>query len=94
MTANEDGGGISDGNEEMVRSIFLTELDLAAIGFGVAGVTEEFVRKDLESGRLKKLHTTFEIPARSVDMCLLSDVPQSAAAERFTSFVKDSLSKQ
>ena len=69
-------------------------VDLAAIGFGVAGVTEEFVRKDLESGRLKKLHTTFEIPARSVDMCLLSDVPQSAAAERFTSFVKDSLSKQ
>ena len=41
-------------------------VDLAAIGFGVAGVTEEFVRKDLESGRLKKLHTTFEIPARSV----------------------------
>ena len=69
-------------------------VDLAAIGFGVAGVTEEFVRKDLESGRLKKLHTTFEIPARSVDMCLLSDVPQSAAAERFTSFVKNSLSKQ
>ena len=68
-------------------------VDLAAIGFGVAGVTEEFVRKDLESGRLKKLHTAFEIPARSVDMCLLSDVPQSAAAERFTSFVKDSLSK-
>ena len=62
-------------------------------GFGVAGVTEEFVRKELDSGRLKKLKTSFEIPARSVDMCLLSDVPQSAAAERFTDFVKDSLSK-
>ena len=68
-------------------------MDLAAIGFGVAGVTEEFVRKDLESGRLRKLKTAFDIPARSVDMCLLSDVPQSAAAERFTAFVKDSLSK-
>ena len=68
-------------------------VDLAAIGFGVAGVTEEFVRKDLESGRLRKLKTAFDIPARSVDMCLLSDVPQSAAAERFTAFVKDSLSK-
>ena len=67
--------------------------DLAAIGFGVAGVTEEFVQKELDSGRLKKLKTSFEIPARSVDMCLLSDVPQSAAAERFTDFVKDSLSK-
>ena len=67
---------------------------LAAIGFGVAGVTEEFVHRDLESGRLKKLNTSFEIPARSVDMCLLNDVPQSAAAERFTAFVKDSLSKE
>lgn len=69
-------------------------VDLAAIGFGVAGVTEEFVHRDLESGRLKKLNTSFEIPARSVDMCLLNDVPQSAAAERFTVFVKDSLSKE
>ena len=69
-------------------------VDLAAIGFGVAGVTEEFVHRDLESGRLKKLNTNFEIPARSVDMCLLNDVPQSAAAERFTAFVKDSLSKE
>ena len=69
-------------------------VDLAAIGFGVAGVTEEFVHRDLESGRLKKFNTSFEIPARSVDMCLLNDVPQSAAAERFTAFVKDSLSKE
>ena len=69
-------------------------VDLAAIGFGVAAVTEEFVHRDLESGRLKKLNTSFEIPARSVDMCLLNDVPQSAAAERFTAFVKDSLSKE
>ena len=69
-------------------------VDLAAIGFGVAGVTEEFVHRELESGRLKKLKTDFDIPARSVDMCLLNDVPQSAAAERFTAFVKDSLLKQ
>ena len=69
-------------------------VDLAAIGFGVAGVTEEFVHRELESGRLKKLKTDFDIPPRSVDMCLLNDVPQSAAAERFTAFVKDSLLKQ
>ena len=69
-------------------------VDLAAIGFGVAGVTEEFVHRELESGRLKKLKTDFDIPSRSVDMCLLNDVPQSAAAERFTACVKDSLSKQ
>ena len=68
--------------------------DLAAIGFGVAGVTEEFVTRDLESGRLRQLKTSFQIPPRSVDMCMLRDVPQTAAAERFAAFVKQSLSKK
>ena len=69
-------------------------VDLAAIGFGVAGVTEEFVTRDLESGRLRHLKTSFQIPPRSVDMCMLRDVPQTAAAERFAAFVKQSLSKK
>ena len=68
-------------------------VDLAAIGFGVAGVTEEFVTRELESGRLRKLHTSFQVPPRSVDMCMLRDVPQTAAAERFAAFVKESLSQ-
>ena len=67
-------------------------VDLAAIGFGVAGVTEEFVQRELESGRLQKLQTSFEIPPRSVDMCTLRDVPQSAAAQRFSDFVRERLS--
>ena len=69
-------------------------VDLAAIGFGVAGVTEEFVTRDLESGRLRQLKPSFQIPPRSVDMCMLRDVPQTAAAERFAAFVKQSLSKK
>lgn len=69
-------------------------VDLAAIGFGVAGVTEEFVTRDLECGRLRQLKTSFQIPPRSVDMCMLRDVPQTAAAERFAAFVKQSLSKK
>ena len=69
-------------------------VDLAAIGFGVAGVTEEFVTRDLESGRLRQLKTSFQIPPRSVDMCMLRDVPQTAAAEHFAAFVKQSLSKK
>ena len=68
-------------------------VDLAAIGFGVAGVTEEFVTRELESGRLRKLQTSFQVPPRSVDMCMLRDVPQTAAAERFAAFVKQSLSE-
>ena len=54
-------------------------VDLAAIGFGVAGVTEEFVKNDLASGKLQKLQTRFTIPPRSVDLCVLRDVPQTTA---------------
>ena len=52
-------------------------VDLAAIGFGVAGVTEEFVSRELESGRLRKLRTAFEIPPRSVDLCTLSPLAKA-----------------
>ena len=65
--------------------------DLAAIGFGVAGVTEEFVRRELESGRLRKLRTSFDIPPRSVDLCVLRDVPLTSAAQRFSDFIRESL---
>ena len=69
-------------------------VDLAAIGFGVAGVTEEFVHEELSKGRLRKLATDFEIPPRSVDLCVLRDVPLTPAAQRFADFVKDSLSQR
>ena len=66
-------------------------ISLARIGLGVAGVTEEFVSRELESGRLRKLRTAFEIPPRSVDLCTLRDVPQTPAAQRFSDFVKAGL---
>ena len=66
-------------------------VDLAAIGYGVAGVTEEFVRRELESGRLRKLRTSFDIPPRSVDLCVLRDVPLTSAAQRFSDFIRESL---
>ena len=66
-------------------------VDLAAIGFGVAGVTEEFVRRELESGRLRQLRTSFDIPPRSVDLCVLRDVPLTSAAQRFSDFIRESL---
>ena len=69
-------------------------VDLAAIGFGVAGVTEEFVHEELSKGRLRKLATDFEIPPRSVDLCVLRAVPLTPAAQRFADFVKDSLSQR
>ena len=41
--------------------------------------------------QLRQLKTDFEIPARSVDMCTLRDVPMTAAAQRVCDFVKCSL---
>lgn len=38
---------------------------LAEIGLGVAGVTLEFVHKELESGGIRLLKTDFDIPERS-----------------------------
>ena len=66
-------------------------MDLAAIGFGVAGVTEEFVKNELSSGKLRKLKTDFSIPPRSVDLCVLRDVPQTSAAQRFMQFIESNL---
>ena len=61
---------------------------LAGIGLGVAGVTLEFVRKDLESGDIRLLKTDFTIPERSVDMCTLKEVPPTAAASAFMEMVQ------
>ena len=55
---------------------------------GVAGVTLEFVRKDLESGDIRLLKTDFTIPERSVDMCTLKEVPPTAAATAFMEMVR------
>ena len=66
-------------------------VDLARIGFGVAGVTEEFVSRELQSGTLRKLNTAFSIPPRSLDMCLLRGVSPTAATARFVEFVQQAL---
>ena len=50
-----------------------------------------FVYSELDSGRLRRLKTSFQIPPRSVDMCMLRDVPQTPAAQRFSDFVKAGL---
>ena len=63
-------------------------MSLSRIGLGVAGVTLEFVRKDLEAGDIRLLKTDFDIPARSVDMCTLRDVTPTAAATAFMEMVQ------
>ncbi len=65
-------------------------VSLASIGLGVAGVTQEFVQKELDAGEIHLLKTDFEIPARSVDMCTLRDVTPTAAAAAFMDMVRQS----
>lgn len=66
-------------------------VDLAKIGFGVAGVTREFVQNELDRGEVRMLATAFSIPARSVDLCMLRNVSPSAATERFAADVLDAI---
>ena len=63
-------------------------VSLSRIGLGVAGVTQEFVEKELESGEIRLLKTDFEIPPRSVDMCTLRDVHPTAAAAAFMEMIR------
>ena len=60
---------------------------LARIGLGVAGVTMEFVEESLQRGEIRPLKTDFEIPQRSVDLCVLRDVHPTAAATAFMNMV-------
>ncbi len=64
-------------------------VSLAQIGLGVAGVTLEFVQKALADQEIRLLKTDFEIPARSVDMCTLRDVPPTAAASAFMEMIRE-----
>ena len=63
-------------------------VSLSRIGLGVAGVTQEFVEKELESGEIRLLKTEFEIPSRSVDMCTLRDVHPTADAAAFMDMIR------
>ena len=63
-------------------------VSLSRIGLGVAGVTQEFVEKELESGEIRQLKTEFDIPPRSVDMCTLRDVHPTAAAAAFMDMIR------
>ena len=66
-------------------------VDLAKIGFGVTGVTREFVQGELAAGEIRELSTAFSIPPRTVDLCMLRNVSPSAATERFARDVLEKL---
>lgn len=89
MTANEDGGGISDGNEEMVRSIFLTELDLAAIGCSVMERDGGVLTYDDYDGFIQRMTEAY--PDRSRDDLMQEYDVESFAIERYSDFLSQKI---
>ena len=77
-------------NPEIELSSRSLLVSLASIGLGIAAVTEEFVQDALDAGSIRRLHTDFEIPARSVDMCTLRGVTPTAAASAFMDMIRRS----
>ena len=41
------------------------------------------MQSELDRGEIRELSTSFSIPPRSVDLCMLRSVPPSAATQRF-----------
>ena len=55
-----------------------------------AGLKKEQIEYWVDES-LRKLQTDFTIPPRSVDLCVLRDVPQTTAAQKFMQFVQANL---
>lgn len=58
-------------------------LQFAKINFGLACVTKEFAKSELESGELLEVKLTNSIPKRSIGIVTLKSVPTSHAAKKF-----------
>ncbi len=62
-------------------------ISLARIGLGVAGVTEEFSKEAIESGVVRKLRLTEQLPERAVNMLSPQSKESSMAARKFMELV-------
>ena len=63
-------------------------ISLAAIGLGVAGVTEEFSQDAFARGIVHKLKLTEPLPERAVSMLTLKNTETSMAASKFIDLIR------
>ena len=68
-------------------------VSLARIGFGIAGVTQEFAQSGLIRGVVCPLRIKEEIPTRYVSMCTLKKVHPSAATAKFMEYIQEHVRK-
>ncbi len=72
-------------------TVELGSMDLLAefsrIGLGIAGVIEEFVTAELESGTLRKVDLVEKFPPRAIGLIHMSQIPIPHAAEQFTKLI-------
>lgn len=62
-------------------------VEFAKIGMGIACVTKEFVKAELEKGELVEIPTTFSLPKRSIALAEVKGLPLSFAAKKFADMV-------
>lgn len=62
-------------------------LEFAKINLGIASVTKEFAKEYLDSGSIFEVETKENIPARSIGLCSLKNVPLSLAANKFLELI-------
>lgn len=78
---------------ELKPAIELGSVDLlerfASIGLGVAAVVREFAREELESGRLREVRLTAEVPPRRVGVVTVKGLPQSKAVQKLADLLDD-----
>ncbi len=75
-------------NPEIELASYELLISLAAIGLGVAGVTEEFSETAFKNDRVKRLKLDIELPTRAVSMLTAKQTPPSTAASKFMELVK------
>jgi len=68
-------------------SLELSSVDLIVeftkMGMGIGCVTKEFIKKELESGELVEVPTTFTLPERYISLVTVKGLPLNFAAQSF-----------
>ena len=64
-------------------------LDFAGIGLGIACVIREFAGDALSQGGLSEILLADPLPARSIGLCRVANVPMSFAAEEFYRVIRE-----
>lgn len=64
-------------------------IEFVNAGLGIACLTKEFIREELDSEKLVELDVDFIMPARAIGMISLRNVPLTFAARRFLEIIEE-----